>query len=174
MKKIVYIGLLSALLCVLAPLSLNINVIPFSLATLVIMLYGEVFSFKISFTSVLIYVMLGIVGLPVFSGYGAGMAKILSPSGGFILGYMPLVAIISILNKNKTNKVYKFIILLLSNIVLYIIGTVYYSILTKNSFISGLAVCMIPFIIPDIIKMLIVLLIEDKIKVIINDKELTN
>ena len=83
----------TAVICILAPIALPIPVspVPLSLGSFVIMLAGCILGWKLGLVSCLLYLALGILGLPVFSAYGSGLAKVVGPTGGYLLGYIPLV-----------------------------------------------------------------------------------
>ena len=165
MKKInniALISLITATICVLAPISIPIGPVPITMATLVIMLIATLFEEKILLTSIFLYIFLGMVGLPVFSNMQGGFFVILSPTGGFIIGYIVFSIIIAKLY-SRNNKLYKnFFALIIANIVLYIIGTIYYSIITSNSIYYSFIVCVLPFILVDMLKIIIVLAISNK------------
>lgn len=163
-KKLVIISLLSSILCILSPLTINISIIPFSITTLLIMIYAIVFDISISTFSVMIYIILGIVGLPVFSGGVGGVQKILSPSGGFIIGYIFLCLIISVLYNEKYNLFIKYLILLLANIIMYFIGCVHFMYITNSNINTAIMTCVIPFIITDNIKIILAILLSRRIK----------
>lgn len=82
------IAIFTALLCILAPMSIPIGPVPISLTTLVIYLSLYILGMKKGTISFLIYLLLGLVGLPVFSGYSGGPAKLLGPTGGYIIGFL--------------------------------------------------------------------------------------
>ncbi len=162
-KNITLISLVTATICILAPISIPIGPVPITMATLVIMFVATLFEEKILVTSVFLYIFLGMIGLPVFSNMQGGFFVILSPTGGFIIGYTVFSVIIAKLY-SRNNKLYKnFLALFIANIVLYIIGTVYYSIITSNSIYYAFVVCVLPFILVDMLKIIIVLAISDKI-----------
>ena len=86
-------ALMAAVLCVLGPLTVPIGAIPISLANLVICLTAWLLGAKFAALSVAIYLVIGLVGIPVFSGYGAGLAKLAGPTGGYLVGYLLLAFI---------------------------------------------------------------------------------
>ena len=86
-RSMVIIGLNSAILCILGPLSLPIGPVPISLTNLVIYFSLYLLGAKQGTLSYLIYVLLGLVGLPVFSGFSGGPGKLLGPTGGYIIGF---------------------------------------------------------------------------------------
>lgn len=95
-------ALMAAVMCVLGPLSVPIGAIPISLTNLVICFSAWLLGPKFGTLSVAVYLALGAVGLPVFSGYGAGLAKLAGPTGGYLVGYL-LMAFIGGLFIEKSN-----------------------------------------------------------------------
>ena len=90
---LVAIALMTAVICVLAPLSLPIGPVPISMATLVLFLSIYVLGWKKATISVCLYILLGLVGVPVFSGFTGGVSKLAGATGGYIVGYIPMVAL---------------------------------------------------------------------------------
>ena len=86
-------AVVAAVLCVVGPWSIPIGPVPLSLATLIISLGVYVLGAKLAAASVLVYLLLGAVGLPVFSNYGAGLAKVAGPTGGYLVGYLALALV---------------------------------------------------------------------------------
>ena len=87
-RELTMTALCCALTCILAPMTvtLPITLIPFSLSLLPIFLTGALLPKKNAFLAILLYVILGLVGLPVFSGFAAGVGVLAGPTGGFIVG----------------------------------------------------------------------------------------
>ena len=83
-------AVVAAVLCVVGPWTIPIGPVPISLVTLVISLAVYLLGAKLSTASVLVYLLIGAVGLPVFSNYGAGLAKVVGPTGGYLVGYLAL------------------------------------------------------------------------------------
>ena len=91
--QLCFMALMAAVTCILAPMSVPIGPIPISLTNLVVYFTVYVIGTKAGIGSYCIYVLLGIVGLPVFSGYVGGPAKIAGPTGGYIVGFILMAAI---------------------------------------------------------------------------------
>lgn len=85
--QLCFMALMAAVTCILAPLSIPIGPIPISLTNLVVYFTVYVIGLKAGTCSYCLYVLLGVVGLPVFSGYVGGPAKIAGPTGGYITNY---------------------------------------------------------------------------------------
>lgn len=154
-QKIAITGLLAAIICLVAPFSIPVGTVPLSLATLAIFVISCTVDTKLSVTAVAIYILLGMAGLPVFSAFRGGLHVIAGATGGYIIGYVPCALIISLLTKKFGGK--KFIYplsMILGTLVCYLIGTVWYSVQAETSFTTALSVCVLPFIIGDVIKII--------------------
>ena len=99
-------AVMAAVLCVLGPLTVPIGAVPISLANFVICLTAWLLGPKFGTLSVVLYLALGTIGIPVFSGYGAGLAKLAGPTGGYLVGYLLLAFIGGMfIEKSKGNPV---------------------------------------------------------------------
>lgn len=155
-KNITIIGLLASILSITCPLSIQIGIIPISLATLSIYIISLLFSYKVSLLAVAVYILLGICGLPVFANFIGGLQAVTGVTGGFILGYIPLSITIGLLNKFfPKNRLIGLLSTILGTILLYLIASVWFSVITKNSFIYSIKICVLPFVIFDAIKIII-------------------
>ena len=172
-RTIVYPALFTAALCVLSPFSINIGPIPISLATSIIYLAACCLGAKHGTISVIIYILLGAVGMPVFTNYGAGLQKIVGPTGGFIIGYIPLVYITGLFaDYAKSGKIKKVLSenisvilgMILGTLLLYTCGLIWFIYLTESSLSTSLALCVYPFIPGDIAKMVFTMVIFSHIR----------
>lgn len=157
-KNLVTMALMTAVICVLAPISINISIspVPISLSTLAIYLSLIIIDYKLSLYSIILYILLGAVGLPVFSGYTGGIGKLLGPTGGYIIGYILLDVVYSF-SKNIFG-------MILGTIALYLLGTVWLSIQMNITFVEALFLGVVPFILGDAIKIVIANILGQSIK----------
>ena len=83
-KDITFIGLMAALICIAGPISINLpfSPVPISLTNLAIYFAAIILGFKKGTISCIVYILIGIVGLPVFSNFSGGFSKIAGPTGG--------------------------------------------------------------------------------------------
>ena len=107
-KRMVWIALFTAITCILAPLSIPIPIspVPITLTNLVLFISLYLLSWKEALTSYILYLLLGVCGLPVFSGFSGGIGKLAGPTGGYLAGFIFLILIagffMQILPKKKT------------------------------------------------------------------------
>ena len=146
-------ALMAAVTCILAPLSIPIGPVPISLTNFAIYLSLYLLDWKKGTLSYLIYLLLGLVGLPVFSGYVGGPAKIAGPTGGYIVGFV-LMALIGgyVIEKTNRNMVLVIIAWIVGTMVDYALGTAWFAYVQHCTVGYALKVCVYPFIVFDLIK----------------------
>ena len=98
--EITMTALMAAVTCILAPLSIPIGPVPISFTNLAIYLSLYLLGWKRGTISYLIYLLLGLVGLPVFSGFTGGPAKLAGPTGGYIIGFIVMAVIAGLVIDN--------------------------------------------------------------------------
>lgn len=153
-------ALTAAFLCVSAPVALPVGPIPLSAASFVIMLCSTLLGAKRGVAAVALYILIGALGIPVFSGFSGGIGKILEPTGGFIIGYLSLSLIIGVLSQKFGEKKWSYpLSMVFGTAVLYITGTTWYVITTAQPIAAALAVCVLPFIIGDTAKIAVASLV---------------
>jgi biotin transport system substrate-specific component len=156
-QRLTLIALAAALMAVISPFSIPIGPIPLSLATLVLYILGTVLGPLESLCAIIVYLGLGMMGLPVFSNFGSGVAKIIGPTGGFLIGYIPCILIQStMITFLKKRWIYP-VAMFLGTIVLYAMGLGWFLIMMngKKTFIDALMLCVVPFLAGDSIKIVI-------------------
>ncbi|MBU3157815.1 biotin transporter BioY [Clostridium estertheticum] len=159
------IGIMAAVICILGPLSLPIGIVPISLTNLAIYFSVYVLGQKKGTLSYIVYLLIGLVGLPVFSGFSGGFTKLFGPTGGYLIGFIFMAFISGIFIDKFSNKIYMcFLGMILGTIVTYIFGTAWLAYQLNMTFNASLAVGVLPFIPGDIVKMVIALLIGPQIK----------
>jgi biotin transport system substrate-specific component len=152
-KDMVLTALFAARLCVVAPFSSFIGPIPLSLATLVIYIAAASLGFRRGALAVVIYVLLGAAGVPVFSGFEGGLQKIVGPTGGFIVGYIPLAVFTGlIVIAFKRNIIGCIVGMVVGTVLLYVCGAAWFMLATGSSLSSALALCVVPFLFGDTLK----------------------
>ena len=149
------IAVFTALMCVLSPISIPIEPVAITLATLVVYLMGAVFSWKIALPIVLLYLLLGMAGMPIFSKFQGGIQVIAGPTGGFLIGYLPCVLLESLLIGKWKKRIWVYpLAMIAGTIVLYAFGVGWFLIYGNSSYDFGKAMllCVVPFLPGDAIK----------------------
>ena len=170
-KNMAQCAVFSALLCICSPIAIPIGPIPVTLSLFAVMLAGIVLDVKKSFVSVLVYILLGLCGLPVFAGAKAGFSVIIGPTGGYLWSYLIMVVIVSVLGHIEyINKfAMAFIACILGTAVCYLFGTVQYCFVMSTGFKSAFSVCVYPFIVFDLIKAVCASLLGVKLRDILKN-----
>ncbi len=153
-RSMVFIAIMAAVICVAAPYSIPLpGLVPVSLATFAVYLAGALLGGKKGTLAVVIYILLGAVGLPVFSGFAGGFAKLLGVTGGYIIGYVPCALLTGIFADKFSHKVWAMPVgMVLGTAALYAFGTVWYMVETGSALGVALMGCVVPFLIGDAIK----------------------
>ena len=149
-------ALMAAVMCVLGPLTVPIGAVPISLANFVICLTAWLLGPKFGTLSVAVYLCIGLIGVPVFSGYGAGLAKLAGPTGGYLVGYLLLALIGGLfIEKSNGNPVVSGIGLVLGDAACYVLGTAWFVFQLQCELGYALSVCVYPFIALDLAKIVV-------------------
>ena len=185
LTDMILIGLFAALIAVCAQIQIPAAV-PFTLQTFAIFLTAGLLGGKRGTVSVVIYILLGMVGLPVFAGFKGGIAALLGTTGGYIIGFIFSALLMWALEKpvsslfgketgadSKKNIFRKMagpaISMILGLIVCYIFGTAWFVIVYTNTkapigILTALGWCVFPFIIPDLIKIALALVLTLRLR----------
>ena len=185
LTDMILIGLFAALIAVCAQIQIPAAV-PFTLQTFAIFLAVGLLGGKRGTVSVVIYILLGMVGLPVFAGFKGGIAALLGTTGGYIIGFIFSALLMWALEKpvsslfgketgadSKKNIFRKMagpaISMILGLIVCYIFGTAWFVIVYTNTkapigILTALGWCVFPFIIPDLIKIALALVLTLRLR----------
>lgn len=173
LKNIVLISLFTAIIAACSLITLPFPV-PFTLQTLGIFSALLILGGKNGTIAISIYIAVGLVGIPVFSGFSAGIGHLMGATGGYVIGFLLTALsywIITAIFGDKT--VTKVCGLALGLILCYTAGVIWYTTVylrdaSLSALISALTIGVLPFIIPDIIKLTAAILIDRKLKIIKN------
>lgn len=153
-------ALMAALMCVLCPVSVPIGPIPISLSILVILLTVYVLGTWRALVSYTVYLLLGAVGMPVFSGFQGGLAKLAGPTGGYLAGFWLMILVAGvIMEKGKRNLLLTILGMLVGVAIDYAVGTAWFVFQTESTVVHALDVCVYPFIPFDVAKIVIAVLL---------------
>lgn len=163
--QIAMIAVMTAVTCVLAPLSIPIGPVPISLTNLVIYFSLYILGTKKGTVSYLIYLLIGLIGVPVFSSFTAGPGKLFGPTGGYLIGFIPLALIAGFFIQKFFKRWYLCLIgMILGTAVCYAIGTAWLAYQAHMTLRAALFAGVIPFIAGDLIKMILAMLIGPQIR----------
>lgn len=159
---LVTIALVAAILCILAPISIPLafTPIPITLGWFAVVLAGIVLGRRRGTVCVLVYILLGAAGLPVFSGYSGGLQRILGPNGGYLWGYLFLVWMTGFFVELCSRSLRRMMAgaiagALLGGIICYGLGTLWMALQMGMTFTEALWAGVIPFLPLDLVKIVI-------------------
>ncbi len=156
LNRLTRVALMAAVTAVCAQIiiPLPFTPIPFSLAIVAVLLCGTLLDKQSALLAQTVYLLLGLIGLPVFSGFAGGPAKLFGPTGGYIFSYLFAAFLTALLLEKLGNR--SLPILIVSMVaglaVCYLMGTAWLAYLTKMSFIEALAAGVLPFVAFDLVK----------------------
>ena len=165
-KQMVLIALMTAVTCVLGPLyiPLPFSPVPISLTNFAIFLAIFVLGMKSGTISFIIYLLLGAVGVPVFSSFRGGFQVLAGPTGGYLIGFIFLALIMGFALDHFDRKLVPTIIgMIIGMAVCYAFGTVWLAKLLSLSFKEGLMMGVIPYLAGDAAKIIIAAIVGPKL-----------
>ena len=155
---LVYVGIFAAIIAVCSWISIPMT-IPVTLQTMAVCITAGLLGTKRGTMTVFIYIMIGLIGVPVFSNFSSGVGQLMGPTGGYLIGFIFTSLTIGTFTKLLGNKVWVYAASMVLGIaVLYAFGTAWFVIVYNRgnadavTVSSALAMCVVPFIIPDLIK----------------------
>ena len=158
-------ALMTAIMCILGPMSIPIGAVPISLTNLVIYFAVYLLGGKKGTISYFIYLLLGIFGLPVFSGYSSGAAKLAGPTGGYLIGFIFMALITGVvIEKAKYRIAVSVAGMVIATLVAYFFGTAWFVIQAGCTVSYALGVCVFPFLIGDFMKIIVAAVIRPVIR----------
>ena len=170
-------AVMAAVMCVLAPVSIPIGPISITGGTLAIYLTAYLLGGAWGAAATLVYLLVGMVGLPVFSNYMGGISRLAGPTGGYLVGYLPMMLLAGFAVELTLHRfdglgkkgqaialALQFAGMALATAVLYVFGTAWYCIQAGVGLQAALAACVIPFIPCDLIKMAVALAVGTPVR----------
>lgn len=164
-QNITMIALFACVITVCSWLSLPVFAVPVTLQTFAVFSALLMLGGRNGTLSILVYILLGLVGIPVFSGFKAGPSALLGLTGGYIIGFLLTGLIYALFTKTINDKLpVKVISLITGLIVCYAFGTFWFmSVYNAGDgeigFKSAVSLCILPFILPDAVKLVLAVLL---------------
>ena len=167
----VYASLLAALTAASALITIPIGEVPVILYNFFILMMGLLLGSRWGATSIAVYLLAGGLGLPVFAGGKGGIAILLGPTGGYLIGFLPAVFIIGFISeKFKQRFSYDIIAMLCGTVVIYAFGVIQLKIVLGKTWLVTMALGVIPFIFFDIVKVVAAAVTAKAVRPIIMNK----
>lgn len=171
-RDMVAIGIFAAIIAICSWISIP-TVVPFTLQTMGVFLTTGILGGKRGTLAVLTYIFLGLIGLPVFSGFNAGIGAVFGATGGYIIGFLCSALLMWGMEKAfGKGRAVLLISMFAGMIVCYVFGTFWFmAVYMRNSGAIGLGTvlgwCVFPFIIPDVVKITVSFLITVQLRKVI-------
>ena len=152
-------AVMAAVICVLAPLSIPIGQVPISFTNLAIYIALYLLGWKLGTCSYVVYMALGMAGVPVFSGFTGGLGKLLGPTGGYIVGFIPMAVIGGLFIQRFRQRGFHVFGLALGTVVCYALGTAWFCFSMQVGVIAALGQTVFPFIPFDAAKVVLAVIV---------------
>jgi biotin transport system substrate-specific component len=165
LRSLVYASMFGALTAIGAYISIPMFPVPLTLQTLFTMLAGLLLGGPLAALSQVVYVLLGIIGLPVFAGGKAGLGVLLGPTGGYLFGFILGAYVIGSLAHGKKNAgpAWLLMSIVAGHVVIYGLGVLQLSLVAHLSLVKAVAVGVIPFLPGDALKCAASILVSLKV-----------
>lgn len=163
-------ALFTALTAVCSQIQISLPQIPINLALFAVFMAGAILGAGYGAMSMITFVLLGAVGVPVFAGAKGGLAAVTGATGGYIIGYIVCAFLTGFIIKYTSDKVYMMIIAMVIGLAAcYTLGTIWFIIISGNSLKVSLTYCVYPFLLGDAIKITLASLISNRVRHMVSD-----
>ena len=169
LSDLIYIAMFAAIMAICAQIRLPLGTVPFTLQTLGVFLAAGFLGVKNGVISVLVYILMGAVGLPVFNGFSGGPGVLFGVTGGYIFGFIFTAAAVGLASDIFNKKTPALVTgMIIGDILCYVFGTVWFIFAMNGqgnsiSIASALSTCVIPFLIPDAAKIILSVILTKRI-----------
>ena len=165
-RTMVQTALATAVICILSPFTIMLpfSPVPVSLSIFAILIAVYALGMKGGIAATALYIMIGFIGIPVFSGFSSGVGKLLSPTGGYIIGYLFVAFLSGIFIDRWESRGMHALGMILGIMVCYLFGTLWLAREAVMDYRAALAAGVIPFIPADAVKVAIALFAGPKLK----------
>lgn len=138
--------------------------VPITLQTFFVMLSGAFMGRRLGLYSQLGYLLLGAIGLPIFQGLSCGMAVLLGPTGGYIVGFVFAAYLIGRILERRSSGIIPIILsFILGSLIIYAFGTAWLILLYRVSVSNAIVIGALPFVPGDIVKILVAAMIYSRV-----------
>lgn len=160
-KRLTEVALLVSLLCVGSQIAIpTIFLVPITIQVLLVGIIGYFLSLKWSLATILVYVSIGAIGVPVFANFGGGLGTLFGYTGGFVFGFIPLVIMCS-LGKGRA----KILFGIIGVILCHFVGIIQYSLVAKLPIITSFLTMSLPYIFKDFVLAVLAFFVANLVKI---------
>lgn len=171
-KEITYIAMFATMIAVCSWISVPMPVpfVPFTMQTFGIFLTVGMLGLKNGTVSVILYILLGVMGVPVFSGFKSGISALMGTTGGYIMGFVLTAVAAGLIIRRFGNKIHVTAIAMVVGLVIcYAFGTVWFMAVYANTngpigLMTALSWCVFPFILPDLVKITLAVWVSRRLR----------
>lgn len=168
-KMLILAAIFAAVIAVCSQIVIPLAPVPINLATLAVFLTAGFLGVKYGTISTIVYVLLGVIGVPVFAGFKGGAGVIVGPTGGYIIGYIVCAAVsallLGILCRNEAYTYPKIIISLVAGLFFcYLLGTIWFYIISGWTIGKILMACVVVFLPGDALKIAVASILIKKVR----------
>ncbi len=152
-KKLILVAMCASIICLLAQITIPLPLIPITGQTLAIGIVATILGSRYSTITVLVYLSLGLIGLPVFSQFTSGFGILFGPTGGYLIGFIPTALLIGLwLEKTSYTYIQAFIANIIGMCITLAIGSIWLALFAELSWQEALVTGIYPFLPVGIIK----------------------
>lgn len=156
---------MAAVLCLMGPVTFPVGLVPISLANLAVSLAAYLLGIKCGTLSVIVYLLAGFVGIPVFSGFVGGVGKLAGPTGGYLVGYVFHALIGGMFVEHfRQDRKWSIFGLTVGLSASYVWGTCWFVALMRCPVWHALTAGVLPFVVFDIVKIIAAVLLGERIR----------
>lgn len=169
-KNLCYAAVAVALLSVCSWISLPIGALPITLQSLALFTIIGLLGAKRAFFAVLAYLLLGLIGVPVFAGFIGGVGKLFTPAGGYLIGFLVIAPIVAFACEKIRGGLWKNILVMSGGmLVCYVIAVVWMLVLssiqnTSIGFVGAVSLLVLPYLPFDLVKIFFAAFLTKKLK----------
>ena len=158
-------AMFAALTAVCAQITIPIGPVPISLSLLPVLLCGALMTPRDALISMGVYLLMGLVGLPVFSNLSGGAGKLFGVTGGYILWYLPCVLVeAGMLKRHERTYVFTCLAMACGVLACYLFGTVWFMVVRACDLLTALSLCVLPFLPGDAVKILLAAFLSERLR----------
>ena len=161
LRSMVFVALMAAFLCIFSPISIPLYPVPITLQTFAVFVASALLGWKKGVIAVFIYLLVGLIGLPVFSGWTGGFSSFATPSSGYIIGFLFTALLTGFLIDRFSRRIWIYPLAMIAGLlVCYLFGTVWFLVYmnvwmaTPYTLWQALLVCVVPFLVGDVLKII--------------------
>lgn len=166
-KNLIFSAIFTSMMIICAQISIPLpfTPVPINLTLIPVFVISVLMPLRYAVLSQLLYIFMGIIGLPVFANFSSGVWHVLGPTGGFILGFIEIVIIVYIFAQKSKGQYIGYILGMITGLLCcYLTGVFWFMFITHTGFVPALLMCVVPFVFGDILKIILALFVSLRIK----------